>query len=96
MNLSIEIEILMVGMVVEFRFTLPIFLFSSKNPIFSPPYMNIFGYICINALYQQPLETVNSHTQFIDTCDDILLNIYNHTAKYKIMTSDLNFGNCYS
>ena len=82
MNLSVEIEILMVG------FSVP----SYEHIWLDIKHKNLT--FCINALYRQPLETVNSHTQFIDTCDDILLNITNHTAKYKIMTSDLNFGNC--
>ena len=41
------------------------------------------------------METVNSHTQFLDTCNNILQDINNHAATYKIITSDLNFGNCY-
>ena len=49
----------------------------------------------INALYRPPLETVDSHTQFIDTCNDILHKINIHKSNYKILTSDLNFGNCY-
>ena len=50
----------------------------------------------INALYRPPLETVESHTQFIATCNDILPKLNNHKSTYKIITSDLNFGNCYS
>ena len=49
----------------------------------------------INALYRPPNETTESHAQFLETCTDILNNLNNHTATYKIITSDLNFGNCY-
>ena len=49
----------------------------------------------INALYRPPLETVDSHTQFIATCNDLLPKLNNHKSNYKIITSDLNFGNCY-
>ena len=49
----------------------------------------------VNALYRPPSETVESHTQFIDSCNTILQNLANYEATYKIITSDLNFGNCY-
>ena len=49
----------------------------------------------VNALYRPPLETVDSHTQFIESCSTILQNLSNYEATYKIITSDLNFGNCY-
>ena len=49
----------------------------------------------INALYRPPLETVDSHMQFIDSCNELLKKLCNHKANYKIITSDLNFGNCY-
>ena len=49
----------------------------------------------INALYRPPNETAESHTQFLQTCSSILNNLNNHTSTYKIITSDLNFGNCY-
>ena len=55
-----------------------------KNVIFS-----------INALYRPPSETVNSHMQFIETCNELLSKLQSHKATYKIVTSDLNFGNCY-
>ena len=50
----------------------------------------------INALYRPPIETIESHTQFLNTCNSLLQNLNNYTATYKIITSDLNFGNCYS
>ena len=46
-------------------------------------------------MYRPPSETVNSHMQFIDTCNDLLQKLQSHKATYKIVTSDLNFGNCY-
>ena len=77
-------------------------VFQQKSDLQSPVYEHIWVDIkyknvtfCINALYRPPLETVNSHTQFINTCNDVLQNMNNHTATYKIITSDLNFGNCY-
>ena len=50
----------------------------------------------INALYRPPIETIESHTQFLNTCNSLLQNLNTYTATYKIITSDLNFGNCYS
>ena len=49
----------------------------------------------INALYRPPLDTVDSHIQFADSCNELLNRLSNHKADYKILTSDLNFGNCY-
>ena len=49
----------------------------------------------VNALYRPPNESVDSHNNFLETCRDILSKLANHTSKYKIVTSDLNFGNCY-
>ena len=77
-------------------------VFQQQTNLQSPLYEHIWVDIkyknitfSINALYRPPSETVNSHTLFIETCNDILQNINNHTATYKIITSDLNFGNCY-
>ena len=47
-------------------------------------------------MYRPPIETVESHTQFSDTCNSLLQKLSDYTATYKIITSDLNFGNCYS
>ena len=49
----------------------------------------------INALYRPPIESVESHNIFLETCRDILSKLANHNSTYKIVTSDLNFGNCY-
>ena len=77
-------------------------VFQQKTELQSPKYEHIWVDVryksvtfSINALYRPPLETVDSHTQFIDTCNDILHKINVHKATYKILTSDLNFGNCY-
>ena len=77
-------------------------VFQQKSDLQSPLYEHIWVDIryknvtfSINALYRPPTETVNSHTQFLDTCHDLLQKINDHTATYKIITSDLNFGNCY-
>ena len=59
-------------------------VFTPKNVSFS-----------INALYRPPNETGESHTEFLDTCNNFLHRLDHHTATYKIITSDLNFGNCY-
>ena len=50
----------------------------------------------INALYRPPNESPADHQQFLETAENILskLNSYD-TAQYKIIASDLNFGNCY-
>ena len=49
----------------------------------------------INALYHPPNETPECHNLFLETCNDILHKLNSHQATYKIITSDLNFGNCY-
>ena len=49
----------------------------------------------INALYRPPIETVDAHNLFLETSKDILLKLNKHNSTYKIITSDLNFGNCY-
>ena len=78
-------------------------IFQQKIDFQSPFYEHIWVDVkykhitfAINALYWPPLETVASHTQFTDTCNTLLHKLTNYTATYKIITSDLNFGNCYS
>ena len=77
-------------------------VFQQQTDLQSPLYEHIWVDIkhknvtfSINALYRPPNENVGNHTQFIDTCTDILQKLNNHRATYKIITSDLNFGNCY-
>ena len=50
----------------------------------------------INALYRPPSESLIDHQHFLDTAEDILgcLNNYDK-AEYKIIASDLNFGNTF-
>ena len=73
-------------------------VFQQKIELQSPKYEHIWVDVkyksvtfSINAFYRPPLETVDSHTQFIDTCNDILHKINIHKSTYKILTSDLNF-----
>ena len=50
----------------------------------------------INALYRPPNESQEAHQHFLETAENILnqLNSYDK-AEYKIISSDLNFGNCF-
>ena len=77
-------------------------VFQQKLNLQSPFYEHIWVDVkyknvtfSINALYRPPNETANCHTQFLETCSNILKDLNNYTSKYKIITSDLNFGNCY-
>ena len=49
----------------------------------------------INALYRPPNETSQSHNNFLETATCILQNLSNYNTSQKIISSDLNFGNCY-
>ena len=54
---------------------------------------NVFA---INALYQPPNETLADHQLFLETAENILSALNNYKeANYKMISSDLNFGNCY-
>ena len=51
----------------------------------------------INAFYRPPKESQEDHQKFLNTADNILSKLRDYDkAKYKIIASDLNFGNCYS
>ena len=52
--------------------------------------------ISINCLYRPPIENTETHQHFLNTTEDILTNLAIHDADLKVVTSDLNFGNCYS
>ena len=52
--------------------------------------------ITINCLYRPPNETAADHDLFISTSESILEQLSNHDADVKIVSGDLNFGNCYS
>ena len=50
----------------------------------------------INAFYQPPNYSASDHQHFMETAETILNNLNNYvSAKYKVIASDLNFGNCY-
>ena len=50
----------------------------------------------INAFYRPPNETQADHQLFLQTAENILSQLSNYkSAQYKIVSSDLNFGNCY-
>ena len=54
---------------------------------------NVFA---INALYRPPNESQNEHQIFLETAHNILSNMNSYNAaNYKIIASDLNFGNTY-
>ena len=51
----------------------------------------------INAFYRPPNESLVDHQKFIEFAENTLSILSNYSsAKYKVITSDLNFGNCYS
>ena len=51
----------------------------------------------INAFYRPPNESLADHEHFMTTTENILDKLNNYSpAKYKVIASDLNFGNCYS
>ena len=48
----------------------------------------------INAFYRPPNESAADHQQFLETAEDILRKLTSYdSAKYKVISSDLNFGN---
>ena len=50
----------------------------------------------INAFYRPPNESAADHQQFLETAENILRKLTSYdSAKYKVISSDLNFGNCY-
>ena len=50
----------------------------------------------VNALYRPPNQTAADHEMFLTTAQYILDKLNNYSvATYKIIASDLNFGNCY-
>ena len=50
----------------------------------------------INAMYRPPNESAENHQHFLETAETILqqLSTYDR-AEYKLLSGDLNFGNCY-
>ena len=54
---------------------------------------NLFS---INGLYRPPNESAEDHQHFLQTAEDILQQLSNYEkADYKLLSGDLNFGNCY-
>ena len=49
----------------------------------------------INAFYRPPIETADSHSEFLEEAEAILSKLSNYNADNKIIASDLNFGNTY-
>jgi hypothetical protein len=50
----------------------------------------------IKAMYRPPNESADNHQHFLETAENILqqLSTYDR-AEYKLLSGDLNFGNCY-
>ena len=51
--------------------------------------------ITVNCLYRPPIETTESHQQFLETTEFIVSELSQYEADLKVISSDLNFGNCY-
>ena len=51
--------------------------------------------LSINCLYRPPNHTADDHESFLLTSQNILQKLDNYQADYKIISSDLNFGNIY-
>ena len=49
----------------------------------------------INALYRPPNESAADHDLFLTEADELLGKFNNYASTYKIIASDLNFGNIY-
>ena len=50
----------------------------------------------INGIYRPPNESPENHRHFLETAEIILNQLSNYDkAKYKILSGDLNYGNCY-
>ena len=51
--------------------------------------------ITVNSLYRPPIESIENHQHFLETSENILSNLADHDSDLKVVSSDLNFGNCY-
>ena len=49
----------------------------------------------INAFYRPPTETPESHNTLLQTAENILDKLSSYNSTYKLIASNLNFGNCY-
>ena len=77
-------------------------VFQHKKELQSDHYEHIWADVrvngtvfAINAFYRPPNESPADHQHFLETAESILIKLNNYnSAKYKIISSDLNFGNC--
>ena len=54
---------------------------------------NIFA---INEMYRPPNESAENHQYFLNAAENILQQLSSYEkAEYKLLTGDLNYGNCY-
>ena len=51
--------------------------------------------LAVNCFYRPPNETAEDHDFFLKTAEQILKNLSEYRADVKVISSDLNFGNCY-
>ena len=51
--------------------------------------------IAVNCLYRPPNESAESHQSFCTAAEDILTQLSNYEADAKIISGDLNLGNCF-
>ena len=79
-------------------------MFQHKHDLQSESYEHIWADVwvnksvfAINAFYRPPNESAADHQMFLEFAENTLSKLGNYrSAKYKIIASDLNFGNCYS
>ena len=51
--------------------------------------------IAVNCLYRPPKHSTEDHNLFLSTSENILKKLHTYQSNYKIITSDLNYGNIY-
>ena len=51
--------------------------------------------LSVNCLYRPPKHTSDDHNTFLSTTENILQKLDTYPSDYKILTSDLNYGNIY-
>ena len=52
--------------------------------------------LTVNCLYRPPKHTADDHNTFLSTTENLLQKLHNYQSDYKILMSDLNYGNIYS
>ena len=78
-------------------------VFTHKKEFQSEFYQHIWADVklsnttyAINAFYRPPNESHEDHQHFLQFAENILVNLNNYnSAQYKVIASDMNFGNCY-